>query len=42
MARQEKKLATIMIMTWLSKSGNVHVATMKQDKDALTELLLAV
>lgn len=42
MARQESKLATIMIMTQLSKRGNLHVATKKQNKDALTELLLAV
>lgn len=30
-----------MIMNWLSKGGNLHVATKKQHKDALTELLLA-
>lgn len=39
--RQESKLATIMIINWLSKGGNLHVPTKKQHKDALTELLLA-
>lgn len=42
MARQENKLATIMIMTWLSKRGSLHVATKEQNKNALTEVLLAV
>lgn len=42
MARQESKLATIMIMTWLSKRGNLHVASKLQNKDDLTELMLAV
>lgn len=41
MEREESKLATIMIMNWLSKGGNLHVATKKQHKDALRELLLA-
>lgn len=35
MAREESKLATIMIMTWLSKRSNLHLATKKQNKDAL-------
>lgn len=42
MARQESKLATIMIMTWLSKRSNLHVASKLQNKDDLTELMLAV
>lgn len=41
MDRQESKLATIMIMNWLSEGGSLHVATKKQHNDALTELLLA-
>lgn len=42
MARQESKLATIMIMTWLSKRSNLHVASKLQNKDDLTELMFAV